>query len=544
MQLDYHPQTKAFTLMVPRGASPSPQEIMRDYGFDFSLPRSTPAEGCLYTFEPYAAASFGASASRAAQEQLQPILTQIDASWADSYSGTRLDMPADQELSPYQSAGVRYALDRTNAIIGDEPGLGKTMQAAVVANELRAKRVAVVCPAAIRRQWVKKLLEWTTLPYPTFHVVDHGRKGWNPTANFTVVSYDLLRSPGVGTALASGYYDLIIGDELQYAKTIDSARTRAIFGGGRSLSHAPLVSRCDRFLGLTGTPTPNRARELYTPIRGLCHDAIDWMSQERFTERFNPSKRITGTRADGSTYTYIDERSGRLAELGNRLRANLMVRRLKRQVLPQLQLPVYDLVYAEATGAVKAALQAERLLDIDPDTLAGANADVLGQIATVRRQMGIALAPHGCAYVETLLRSGVEKVGIFAWHIEVLDIIQKTLDRWGVVRVDGSSSPASRARSIERFRNDPKCRIIEGNHLSLGTGTDGLQDVCSNAVLFEPDWTSGNNQQCFDRFDRIGQRRVVQGDILVARGSLSEKVLARALSKLGNIHKTLDRRVA
>jgi SWI/SNF-related matrix-associated actin-dependent regulator 1 of chromatin subfamily A len=544
MQLDYHPQTKAYTLMVPRGASPSPQEIMRDYGFDYSLPRSSPDLACLYTFEPYTAASFGNVGSPTALSSLGPILTQVAASWADTYSGTRLDMPADQELSPYQSAGVRYALDRTNTLIGDPPGLGKTMQAVVVANELRAKSVLVICPAAIRQQWAKQILKWSTLSPITIHVVDHGGRGWNPTAHYTVTSYELARSPGVGAALASGRYDLLILDEAHYLKTIDSGRTRAVFGGGRERAFAPLASRCDHILALTGTPLPNRPREAYTLARGLCHDAIDWMSEEKFRERFNPSKRITGTRNDGSSYTYIDERTGRQNELGNRLRANLMVRRDKRAVLPQLKLPVYDLVYAEDTGAVKAALQAERLLDIDPDNLAGANADVLGQAATVRRLMGVALAPHAAAYVETLLRSGVEKCLLFAWHKEVLDTLQKTLDRWGVVRVDGSTSAAGRARAIERFINDPRVRILEGNHLALGTGTDGLQDVCNNAVLAEASWVSGDNQQCFDRLYRIGQTRSVQGDIIVARNSYAEKVVARALSKLGNIHKVLDRRAA
>jgi SNF2 family DNA or RNA helicase len=86
-------------------------------------------------------------------------------------------------------------------------------------------------------------------------------------------------------------------------------------------------------------------------------------------------------------------------------------------------------------------------------------------------------------------------------------------------------------------------RFIIGNVLSLGTGTDGLQDVCSHALLAEADWTHGNNVQCFDRLDRGGQRAQVQGDIFVAPGSIAEKVLASALRKAQVTFKALDRRV-
>lgn len=231
-----------------------------------------------------------------------------------------------------------------------------------------------------------------------------------------------------------------------------------------------------------------------------------------------------------------------MPELQNRLRANFMTRHSKRDVMTQLHMPVFDIVRVEETAAVKSALQAERLLDIDPEMLDTGDIEVLGHIAAVRKQMGVAMAPQVAEYVTDLLRGGEPKLTLFAWHIEVLNILEAALARFGVVRVDGRDSGRSKEAKVKRFVEDPSVRVILGNVLSLGTGTDGLQEVCNHALLAEVDWVFGNNQQCVDRLDRGGQKRQVQAELFVAPGSVSEKVLCSALRKGGVVEKALDRR--
>ena len=274
--------------------------------------------------------------------------------------------------------------------------------------------------------------------------------------------------------------------------------------------------------------------------RGLDHAAIDWMSEDRFNERFNPSAMIEGVRDDGSKYRFVDERTGRHSELQNRLRGNFMVRHLKKDVMPQLQMPVFDIIRMEETRAIKQALAAESLLDFDPDNFEGANAAIIGQIAAVRRQMGVAMAPSVADYVEMLLLGGDTKLVLFAWHIEVLNILCERLARYGVVRIDGSTPPAKRDFNVKQFINNPDVQLIVGNMQSMGVGTDGLQLVSNHALICEPDWAPANNVQAFDRLNRGGQSRSVQGDILVAPGSIAERVLSSALRKLHTTHKSLD----
>jgi len=557
MQLDYVKKTDAYTLRVPRGEG-DPKELMKVHGLDFSTSASNMREAVLFTREPYAAASFSKYASPAALARLKPIVDEVALSWkADS--DAHIACPMDKELWPFQRASVSYALRRRNTLIGDQPGLGKTPIAICYANEIKAKRVLVICPANIRIQWVNRIREWTTMrwPYIVYPILS-GRHGVHPQAEWTVVSYDLARTEAIGKTLALGLYDLLVLDEAHYVKTIDSNRTQAIFGDhtgfcrkeirheltdeiiGYTNLFKALSSRCGAVLALTGTPLPNRPREAYTIARGLCFDSIDWMSEDRFKLRFNPSARLEGKREDGTTYFYTREEVGRAGELQNRLRANFMVRHLKRDVMPQLKLPIYDLIYVDETGPVKQALEAESLLDIDPDDLAGGNIEVNGTWAIVRQMMGKAIAPQVAGYADMLLDGGEEKLVIFAWHVEVLNILQAALAKHGVVRIDGSTSPKQRAERIKIFQHDPNIQVMLGNTLSLGTGTDGLQEVSCHVLIAEPDPVPGNNEQAVDRLDRGGQVRTVQADLFVAPKSILEKILSMALHKRKNTHAALD----
>jgi hypothetical protein len=312
VRLDWNEARKTFLLYVGRSEA-NPRELMTEHGLDLSLPASSQNEAVLFTREPYAAATFVDVATDAARAALAPLVAEIEASRASDAPGS-YRAPAGLELWPFQRANLAYALRRDRTLIADEPGLGKTMTAIVYANEIDAKRVLVICPAGIRRQWAQKIREWSTMEWGYhIHLALAGRHGVHPTAEWTVVSYDLARAPAIGKALARGAYDLIVLDEAHYLKTIDARRTRAVFGGGEGRAFEPLLDRAKRALALTGTPLPNRPREAYVLARGFCFDAIDWMSEDAFRARFNPSRMIEWIDNEGNMKRRIDERSGRHA---------------------------------------------------------------------------------------------------------------------------------------------------------------------------------------------------------------------------------------
>lgn len=543
MILDFNPTTKAFIVRVDRSNAAEVQTLIKEHGLDFSTSASTRNEAVLFTREPYAAAAFAAVATPQARGQLHGILTEVEASWK-AESQAHIRCPADKELWPFQKADIEYALRRKHTLVGDQPGLGKTPIGICFANEISAKRVLVICPASIRLQWMKRIQEWTTMEWGYYiHTIVNGARGVHPNAAWTICSYELARSEAIQRALVKGTYDLLILDEAHYLKTPDARRTRAVFGGGKDPSVEPIATRCGAILALTGTPLPNRPREAYTLAHGMCPDAIDWMSEQHFKDRFNPSRKgEVVDKKTGRMKVFIDERTGRHSELQMRLRANFMTRHLKRDVMPQLHMPVYDLIQLEVTGPVKQALEAEKLLDLDPDMLEGADFAAMGQVSVVRKMMGIAMAPQVAEYVQMLLDGGEEKIVLFAHHIEVLNILERALEPYGCVRFFAGQGKAN-DRKKDEFIKNPAVQIIMGNLLTLGTGTDGLQLVSNHALIAEPSWTPGENEQCFDRLDRGGQTRTVQGEIFVAPNSFAERVLATALRKNQTTHKALDRKI-
>jgi SWI/SNF-related matrix-associated actin-dependent regulator 1 of chromatin subfamily A len=557
MKLDYNPSGGYYLIRVPRSESMAISQMMTEHGLSFSQSASTANEAVLFTKEPYAACWFAGDATPRAIKELGPILSAVNASWK-AESNAHIKCPMDEELWPFQRADVEYALGRNNTLVGDQPGLGKTPVAICFANEIAAKRVLVICPANIRIQWVNRIRQWSTMrwPYIVYPILS-GRHGVHPQAHWSVVSYDLAGTETIGGALAQGTYDLVILDEAHYLKSLDTRRTHAAFGDHtgwcqeynkddktwRRLFPA-LTKRCGAIMALTGTPLPNRPREAYTLARNLCFESIDWMSEDTFKNRFNPSATMTGKRKDGTEYTYVREEVGRASELQSRLRANFMVRHLKKDVMTQLKLPIYDIVRVEETKPIKDALQAEGLLDIDLDRLEEEGIPVNGMWAEVRHAIGLAIAPQVVEYAEMCLDGGEDKLLIGAWHVDVLNYLEHKLQKYGTVRIDGSTSMKQREHRKEQFIENPKIRIILGNLMALGVGVDGLQQVCSHCLVAEPDPVPGNNEQFIDRLDRGGQARTVQADLFVAPGSLLERILAGALRKRHNTHKALDRRAA
>src|ERR1700676_2848067 len=146
MRLDYNEANKTFIVYYPR-AEGNPRDLMIEHGLQFSASGSTSDVAMLFTREPYCAATFAAHATPRAAEALIHITAPIEHSWSLE-SKRHFDMPAGQELRQFQAADVEYILQRGHCLDADPPGCGKTPTAIVVANEMQARKICVVCPAS------------------------------------------------------------------------------------------------------------------------------------------------------------------------------------------------------------------------------------------------------------------------------------------------------------------------------------------------------------------------------------------------------------
>lgn len=522
------------------GREPEVETLAKDAGLTLSTTASrSRGHNVYFTPEPHAVLHLWNHADEKAKAALQPLRTEWERSnLNEAPPGFYVPVPEFCELMPFQIAGVHYAKDRANCLVGDAPGLGKTIQAIALANLRGCKRVLVVCPANVRPQWARQIKIWSTLPKVVVYPVFKSSDGVHPTANYVITSFEVARD-GLWDTLRSYNWDMLVIDEGHYLKTPDAARTRALFGASRQskcryAGTGGISERAEQIVALTGTPLPNRPRECYTLANALDPSSVDWMNFNSFKDRFNPGGRDMDS---GATWEY----TARLPELNARLRCNFMVRRLKEDVLKDLPAKRYEIVPVELTGKIAMALHAEKMLDFDEEEmLRRSGGKIDGAISTVRRQMGEAMAPAVLEHLLMLMDGGVEKLVVFAHHHSVLAVLQSGLAKHGVLRVDGSTSAKGKNQAVEVFKFNPRMKVFLGQMQSIATGTDGLQDVATHCVLAEASWVHGDNEQAVDRLHRMGQKGSVLAQLMVAPGSISERILGRSISKGRTVQRVLD----
>lgn len=83
---------------------------------------------------------------------------------------TKALFDANVDLNPHQIEAALFALRSPvskGVILADEVGLGKTIEASLVLCQLwaeRKRKLLVICPASIRKQWANELEEKFNLP--------------------------------------------------------------------------------------------------------------------------------------------------------------------------------------------------------------------------------------------------------------------------------------------------------------------------------------------------------------------------------------------
>lgn len=183
----------------------------------------------------------------------------------DSANGlTRAIGNARVDLNPHQVDAALFALRSPFAqgvLLADEVGLGKTIEAALIVAQRWAegrRRVLVVVPASLRKQWQQELIEKFFLPAVVLDGASFRNlaPGESPleTAAVVVVSYQLVAARQ--TEIARVAWDLVILDEAH--------RLRNIYQTGAKTARAvaAAIDGRSRIL-LTATPLQNSLLELY-----------------------------------------------------------------------------------------------------------------------------------------------------------------------------------------------------------------------------------------------------------------------------------------
>jgi len=177
-------------------------------------------------------------------------------------------------LYPHQAAGIQFLARHGRAILADDMGLGKTRQAIVALNEAAPSgAVLAICPASLELNWAREI----QMVDADAAVDVIGVPGHQATsARWVVVNYDLLARHA--ERLRAIPWAGVVTDEAHFIKNSSQRTSQVlkIIGVADSKREAPTGPPLV-FL-LTGTPMPNRPRDLFNLLRATGHPQCPQLS--------------------------------------------------------------------------------------------------------------------------------------------------------------------------------------------------------------------------------------------------------------------------
>lgn len=423
------------------------------------------------------------------------------------------------KLFPFQQEGVEFLKTRRRAFLADEPGLGKTVQALQACRDLGFKKIVVICPGIVRDSWSE--LASKIIPDVKFEVCFDS--DFHKNYESYIISYGLAASNF--NFLKKLEIDCLILDEAHFLKNTTSKRTEAIYG---KTGKPGLVASAKHVYALSGTPFTGHVDELYTHLAALFPKSLIFngvkLTRDRFENRFCITKKVylgikivkkvVGTRHENVT-------------LLRKMLSPYFLRRKRVHVMPELP-PVISQVFnvdvplprdqdlVDFSNAMENAMNMhtfERALEI------------LGApFATARRLLAIAKLDALVELINLKLDSGVEKLVVYGWHTESLELLRDRLHRHNAVLVDGATSKTRLKTNLDLFKRDSRCRVFIGQIQAAGTGLNGLT-VASEMIFLECSFTHAENQQVIARLQRIGQSRPVNVTFLTCQHRADQRVM-------------------
>jgi SWI/SNF-related matrix-associated actin-dependent regulator 1 of chromatin subfamily A len=422
---------------------------------------------------------------------------------------------------PYQEEGIEYGLQNKRFILGDSPGLGKTVQSIQTVVRANAFPCLVIAPASLKINWQREWHMWSDKkamilnnanqhswwmfskpelnPFGTGAKVDAFITNYESLKKFFVaeVPRGELRLKNIRFKPQISIFKSVIIDEAHRLK--DPSTQQSKFSKG-------IVTGKEFILALTGTPIVNTQEDLVS-ILGVLDRLKDFGGASMFRAKWLNKEK--------------------LPELGERMKETCFIRRRKSEVLKDLppklrsifpveltnqeeydhalnDLKSYLIEYKQKTNAEAARLVRMKAL-VQIGILKGISAR--GKLATVIEQ------------VREVINAG-EKIILFCHLKEIGQALKEAFPDACVIR--GGMAGHMKQANIDRFQKDPEARVIICSIKAAGVG---ITLTASSRVGFvELPWHPADLDQCEDRAHRIGQKDSVQCTYFLGQGSIDNHI--------------------
>jgi SNF2 family DNA or RNA helicase len=411
---------------------------------------------------------------------------------------------------------------RGRAILADEVGLGKTIEAGLILSELRlrglADRTLVITPAGLVEQWRDELERKFGMPTTILSGKDPApdARGNQPVL---LASLATARRDPLKTELTSVSWDLVIADEAHRLRSARSASGKLI---------RALTSRF--LLLLTATPVENRLQDLYEMISLVAPGLLGTPAQFR--------ARHTTTGADVSSPRNLAELQARTRQVMVRHRRSEVALRLPQRLAETVLItPDTDerALYGELAERIRVEAKevsaGRRLALRSVARLAGstpvAAAPTLAKLGWTDLATAAAAIIHPAKVRLLVTKLGEhaargEKVLVFTAFRQTLHVVADSVRAAGIGAAvyHGGLPRADKERAIAAFRD------TESVLLSTESAGEGRNlQFCHVMINLDLPWNPMQIEQRLGRLHRVGQTDDVLLTNLACRGTIEERIL-------------------
>lgn len=424
---------------------------------------------------------------------------------------TRLNHRLKVEPYDYQREGIAFGLEKRRFLIGDEPGLGKTLQSIGVTDCAGAYPCLVVCPASLKINWQREFEKFTDAKAL---VLDNSTRTTWPYLlqmgmfQVAIVNYESLRKYFVWDIRTNGKVfrlkDVVFCPQIKMFRSIiiDESHRVKDPGAQQTIFTKGIATGKPYIMLLSGTPVVNKPEDLIAQLSIM----------ERLSEFGGRGKFV----AD-----YAGEDAD-LSDLSRRLYESCMIRREKKSVLTQLPDKTRTDLHVDISNREEydlAAADLRRYLEeytecTDVEIRRKMRMEALVKFMTLRSLSAKGKVRQAVDFVNTFLANDKPLILFCSYH-DIVDAIRKAFPR--AVSVTGRDSLVEKQAAVDSFQNG-HARLIICSIKAAGVGL--TLTASSNVAFVEFPWTYADCCQCEDRAHRIGQKDNVTCYYLLGRNTI------------------------
>ena len=417
-------------------------------------------------------------------------------------------------LFDFQKIGAGFLVTTKSSLLGDEPGVGKSIQslAAILINE--SKKNLIFCPPTLKLNWEDEIKKWNI--NKKIIIISGNKKQrekqWSEDADFYIINYELLLRDIL--YIRKIEWDYIIADE---ATRVSNPKTKQ--------SKLIKTIKAKYRIALTGTPLSNSIQDVWNILDFCTPNLLGTYWQ--FTKKYCDKDRF------GNIIGYKN-----LSELKKHIADN-MLRRRKKDVLHELPERLYETLYIEFDPEERKIYEAirdeivEELKEYEVNRVLNDKYLSNALVKMVRLKQAAdsieLISNHTFSSKVNALKELLtdiihedNKVLVFTQFSQMADILMRELKQYKPLLISGKVKQEDRHKNAEAFQNNNINKIM----IMTEAGGFGLNLQRANYIVhYDLPWSISKMEQREGRAHRIGQTSNLTVFRLIAQNTIDEYVL-------------------